>query len=200
MRKLFKSYQTPTTEEFKGIWEGCLFVLDANVLLSLYRYSESTRDELLGILKNYKDRIWIPYQVGLEFSRNRVKVILDQTLTYDQLTKAVDGIISDYCKTLDEKCSRHPFIDSKALKKQFSESMEAIKQDISDKKQNHPDLMRDDQTLESINELFENNVGEAYEDEELKSLYKDAEARYKEKIPPGYEDSKKKTIANLVII
>lgn len=191
MKKIFKSYQTPSSDEFTEIWNNCLFVVDTNVLLSLYRYSESTRDELLGILDNYKDRLWLPYQVGLEFFRNRVKVILDQKLTYDQLSNELEKITLDFSKALDAKCSRHPFIDAKAFKDKFIESMDGIKEEISKKKNNHPDLMGDDKTLESINNLYEDKVGAPFDENELKKYHKEAEDRYKEKIPPGYEDLKK---------
>ena len=43
MRKTFPGYYRPTEAEFRRLWDKCIFVLDANVLLNLYRYSEETR-------------------------------------------------------------------------------------------------------------------------------------------------------------
>jgi hypothetical protein len=62
MRNIFPGYYRPTDEEFYKMWQECIFVFDANVLLNLYRYSPDTRDELLDVLERLKDRIWIPHQ------------------------------------------------------------------------------------------------------------------------------------------
>ena len=67
MRDQYFEYYKPSEEELKRYWKECIFVLDANVLLDLYRYSEESRNELLRILVAYKDRLWIPAQVALEF-------------------------------------------------------------------------------------------------------------------------------------
>ncbi len=48
------------------IAEQALFVFDTNVLLNLYRYQSGTRDELLNVLAQLSDRIWIPHHVALE--------------------------------------------------------------------------------------------------------------------------------------
>ena len=45
MKDSFPGYYRPTENEFAEMWESCLFVLDANVLLNLYRYSVDTREE-----------------------------------------------------------------------------------------------------------------------------------------------------------
>jgi len=47
LRDQFPGYYRRTEEELQRIWEDGLFVLDANVLLNLYRYSEDTRNDLL---------------------------------------------------------------------------------------------------------------------------------------------------------
>ena len=38
-------------------------MIDANVLLNLYRYNESPRDDLLEVLQKVGDRLWVPHQV-----------------------------------------------------------------------------------------------------------------------------------------
>ncbi|MCK4822571.1 hypothetical protein KA005_42800 [bacterium] len=39
------------------LWNTCLFVLDANVLLNLHSYSQETSNELIGTLKQISDRL-----------------------------------------------------------------------------------------------------------------------------------------------
>ena len=41
MREKFPGYYRPTAEEFDELWRSALIVPDANVLLSLYRLSET---------------------------------------------------------------------------------------------------------------------------------------------------------------
>ena len=47
MRKTFRGFYQPGKKEFQELWNSCLFVLDANVLLNMYRYSEATSDALI---------------------------------------------------------------------------------------------------------------------------------------------------------
>ena len=56
MRKTFFEYYSLSDSEVKKIWENSLLVLDTNVLLNMYRYSPSTRDDLLGILRVFSER------------------------------------------------------------------------------------------------------------------------------------------------
>ena len=68
MKNKFKEYFLLNDEERKRIWQNGVFVLDANVLLNLFRYSKKSADELIEIIKKHKDNLWLPYQVGMEFS------------------------------------------------------------------------------------------------------------------------------------
>ena len=40
-----------------------------------YRYNDAARDEFIKVIKFYKERLWIPYQVGLEFHRRREDIM-----------------------------------------------------------------------------------------------------------------------------
>ncbi|MBK6959376.1 MAG: DUF4935 domain-containing protein [Nitrosomonas sp.] len=49
-------------------------MVDTNVLLNLYRYSEATRKELQEAITSLDGRIFIPHQAANEFLRNRLTV------------------------------------------------------------------------------------------------------------------------------
>ncbi len=66
MRELFPGYYRPTQEQFQQMWQECIFVFDANVLLNIYRYTSETREELFDILESLKERTWLPHQAMLE--------------------------------------------------------------------------------------------------------------------------------------
>jgi hypothetical protein len=61
MRTFFQEFYRPSEDEFKKLWENCVFSLDANVLLNVYRYSEATSKQLLDLLDQISSRIWMPH-------------------------------------------------------------------------------------------------------------------------------------------
>lgn len=75
MKDKLKEYLPKTESERKKIWMDGVFVLDANFLLNMFRYSKKSCDELLGIIKTHKDNLWLPYQVAREFFDNREGVV-----------------------------------------------------------------------------------------------------------------------------
>ena len=90
MKSKFSGYFKPKTEEIQSLWKDSTFVLDTNVLLNLYRYSDETREEFFRILEKIQERIWIPNQVGTEFFTNRLSVIDSQEKTYDDAIKSLE--------------------------------------------------------------------------------------------------------------
>lgn len=58
-------------------------------------------------------------------------------------------------------------------------------------KKNHPKWIEKDEVLDTINSIFENNIGSNYSEEELSRIKKEGKDRYEKKIPPGYKDDKK---------
>lgn len=78
MQKKFFGYYAPTQVEYEKIWANALIVVDTNVLLSLYRLPKTAREEFLLVLTKLKSRLWIPYQVALEFQSNRLSVIASE--------------------------------------------------------------------------------------------------------------------------
>ena len=85
MKTLFAEYYRLSDECIKEIWEESSIVFDTNVLLNLYRYNEDTCREFIKVIKFYKERLWIPYQVGLEFHRRREDIIRRNAAAYKTL-------------------------------------------------------------------------------------------------------------------
>ena len=90
MKKLLKEQNTDWSVISEKVWQNGVIVFDTNVLLNLYRYNEEARDELLKLMKSFQKRLWMPYQVGLEFLANRVTVINWLHKGYEELTNQVD--------------------------------------------------------------------------------------------------------------
>src|SRR2546428_230868 len=96
MRTLFPGTYAPTPEEFQKLWRDGLIVLDANILLNVYRYSPTTREDFLRLLGSLKDRIWVPHQAAAEYQRNRLDEILAQERVYRDLVKKLRGAVDSF--------------------------------------------------------------------------------------------------------
>src|SRR4030043_33013 len=131
MKKIFKEFYPLNDKELKDLWEKCIFIFDANVLLNLYRYSQRTSKQLRKILNNdkIKNRIWIPYQFAKEYQTQRLKVINEQKCFYEKLILDIDKLIKNH--------KRHSFVNIDSL-------MKAVKVKIVDKQKKHPEWNIDD--------------------------------------------------------
>ena len=187
MREKFPGHFKLSDDEIRSIWENGIFVLDANILLNLYRYSDDTRKLFLKILKRLKSRVWVPHQAAKEYLRNRLGVIGQQEKAYEQTIEAIDKIEKD----LKSK-RQHPFLSEKSLLSLCS-SFDAVKAELDKSKSSHTSLIASDKVLESIEKLIGGRVGDPYDKKTMDDLAKEGEKRYELSIPPGYKDSSKKS-------
>jgi hypothetical protein len=190
MKKTFPGYYCPTEDEFSELWQNCLFVLDANVLLNLYRYSPGTSEELIGILKEISDRLWVPHQAALEYQNNRLVVIEQQAAAYDaiqdELRKTQDKIDNEL-----RSFARHPFIEVDRLLERIKNIFAEIGKELNELKQEHPDLFDGDHIRDAITVLLEGKVGSPYSFGRMDEIYKEGKTRYEHDMPPGYLDRDK---------
>ncbi len=190
MRRLFRSYYRPTQEEFSTMWQECIFAFDANVLLNIYRYTPETRERLFEILKQLQDRIWLPYQVAYEYHEQRLNVISQQLNAYEametQLGKTLQGIENEL-----RKYKRHAFANTDQISEIFKDAVESATAILQEARLKHPDLLKVDNLLDIITDLFNDKIGEPFSQERLEQVYQDAEQRFQQQIPPGYKDTKK---------
>lgn len=185
MKSDFHGYYQPTEAEFDALWKDATIVVDANVLLNLYTYSSSTADEVLALLGQFPERLWIPHQVAYEYHKNRCGIIYKESKQYEEFTTNLKGVDKALLAT-----KRHPFIPD-TLAEKFREVMSEIKTSLEADKKQLLDLITKDSFRDKIENLFDGRVGEATKTEELKSIYKEGATRYAHRVPPGYSDAKK---------
>jgi hypothetical protein len=183
MRKQFSGYYRPKAEELAQKFKECVFVLDTNVLLHLYRYTPETRDNLISVLHAVKDRVWIPHQVGQEYHENRVSVIVGERNIYQGLKEAVDKSLQELNKN-----ARPANFMATAVMEPMRKALEQVKADLDKKEAEHPDFLADDPILEVLTELFDGKIGEEYDAEENKKKLAEAKRRFEIRTPPGYLD------------
>ena len=192
MKNKYKEYIQLTDKEREAIWKEGVFVLDANVLLNMCRYSKKSSDELIAIIKTHKDNLWLPYQVGMEFFNNRLGVIEGIRNGFEKLLENIGNIENVLIENLKFKDFRsdtaHNIEQLKTDFKNFRKREEVkIKKWQKEFEDNNKDAI-----LNEILDLYDGKVGEDYDENTLNTLYAEGERRQKESIPPGYADWKDK--------
>lgn len=185
MKKGFPGYFANNSDDLDKLWDECLFVLDANVLLSLYRYSDSTRSDLLNVFDSLSARLWIPHQVAHEYLTNRLNVIGEQVKTYDDTIKKADAL-----KKSLENANQHPFVKTETLST-CNTTFTLLTDELAENRLIHEKRISSDEIKDHLETLLDNRVGEEYSREQIETALIDGKSRYDEKIPPGYCDAKK---------
>jgi len=185
MKNNFPGYFPPNDADIQKLWETCLFTVDANILLNLYRYSDHTRREFIKILKAIEDRLWLPHQAAQEYFENRLQVISQQEKAYEETTKAIENLQNDL-----NNSRQHPFISEKLLG-QLTSVLGSVSKELVKNKKVHSARTTEDEIKDSIGNLFDGKVGLPYKEEQIAVICKEGEERYSKKIPPGYKDDGK---------
>jgi hypothetical protein len=191
LRKSFPGHYTPSQSDLERMLKTGVVVLDANVLLDLYKFTPKTRKVFLSILECLKERLWIPHQVGKEYQKNRTTKIEEQLRAYKKLSST----FSTWTSALDS-FKQHPFIDREQLLtevKEASEKMVSLLEQgakgILGKEPKHafPEIC--EELHIQIAEMYDGKVGPPYEEKNLQEKVTIALERYAKKIPPGYKDA-----------
>jgi hypothetical protein len=201
VRDAFPEFYQPTANDEKRFIVDGIVVVDANVLLALYELSAVQRNETLGVLEAIGDRLWIPYQVGLEYQRNRLGVIQRQASHYTRLvnlhgardlqtlTEALSGI------TVPDEVAEEvrPLLSS--LAERLSEATADYVEAAKELRRRHvvtaEQGVNDDPVRRQLDELFRGRVGQRPDAKTHESRISKAAQRREKQIPPGYKDDKK---------
>lgn len=188
MRNSFYEYYGLSAKEVDKLWDDAIVVFDTNVLLSLYRLPLDARNEIIAVMKGFKDRLWMPFQVGYEFHEHR---LVEANRPIDSLRCLIDRF-DKFNEDIEREFSRNPYIQNF---KYIKDSLKSLRGRVEKKTKEWieacPDMFRDDQVLSELTSLYENKVGESYDETRLKEIFENGEQRYANNIPPGYKDKGK---------
>lgn len=190
MRELFRQNYQPNESDFDELLQNCIVAVDANVLLDFYRVQKETREELFSIFEGFQERFWVPYQAGMEFQRNRLKVRDEQRT---QAAKVQEGLRDAHSQlaTLLQAHQRHAFLNTPSIMERVTDLIEGLISDIQKQVEAYPIVTADDPLHERITDLVGEKIGQPYTLEKRNDLTKDAKSRFAAKVPPGYKDSHK---------
>ena len=193
MRKEFEWYFPASEEEVNSIWKKGVLTIDANVLLDLYRYHESTRNALIGSLKEFKGRLWLSNQAAEEFIRNRSNVIVSSEKALKQAIDEVEKLKNNLDSTLSQLKGNRiiPAEIGEKLAADIYPIISSALEKIEGARSDYPQYLKDDPILDELTGMFENSIGESLPEPDIQELRKEAEERKKNKVPPGYMDDDK---------
>ncbi|ENS4971288.1 GHKL domain-containing protein [Vibrio fluvialis] len=207
LETLLKVHQDAENIDFKSIWNEGLFVFDSNVLLDLYRLPESASNDLINVLKNpdFNNKIWIGFQVILEFLSNRHEAISDQKNKFNTVRGLIEDAISQYDEVFDSLSKelaklklkqRHSLIDPEKFITEENISsgrafLDTFIEELSILENKQSDVNDEDKMKNIVLQIFEGKIGESLPKKDLEDIYKSGEKRYENNIPPGYKDKAK---------
>lgn len=185
MKTLFPSHFASDPSRIITLWSECIFVFDTNVLTGMYKYSDETRDALYQVIESLGERLWIPYQVILEYLDNRAKIVHDQSKLYTSAIEKLENFKAEL-----ESPTRHPFVLSD-IYEEFCTSTEKVLEDLRSRRALHEGRIANDDIKARLAELLDGKIGPKYSAEALAALSREGDIRYSQKIPPGFEDRDK---------
>lgn len=186
MKQHFSGYYDLTPEQFQRLWDDCVFVVDTNVLLDMYRLSPEARDILYATLNKLKDRLWIPYQVAKEYHKNINAVITSQIKKCEEMSSQANQLETKIITGCAASRS-YPYLSSN-IQKRIKKLVADITKEIEGEKNSIKSLIKHNPAKNQIAELFDGKIGNELSLERLEELYRKGKSRYEGKIPPGYKD------------
>jgi len=192
----FPGYRLPADSELEAALRTALVVVDANVLLNLYRYNESTRDDLLGVLRRLGDRLWVPNQVLREFWRNRLRVLANRGAGTQQALaalskqqRATSDTIQQWAKTVAiETADRDSLLDKVAA---LHASLEGEIRIHAPGASAAVGTLGEEPVLAQIEALLAGKVGTAPPQADWEAAVNAGNERVEHHQPPGYLDADK---------
>lgn len=193
MQNKFSWYFRATDDEINKAWKGGVLTVDANFLLDLYRYHESTRNSLISSLQKFEGKLWLSYQACEEFFRNRTRVILSSEKTFKQAKEEVEKLRVNIESSVAQLRGNRiiPAEIASGLISAISPAISQAQEQILQATSSYPNFLKDDPILNQLSNLFSGAVGNGFKAEEISEIIKVAEDRKQKKIPPGYLDDDK---------
>lgn len=192
----FEGYRTPSTADYQRVFANGIVAVDANVLLNLYRYAEQARNDLLSVMEQLGDRLWIPHQVLVEFWRNRESVLRDPRdtdKTAREMTEARDRAVATFrawANRVSLPASRAADLAG-ALTLGFDAVLEGVDRYSDAAAAEYARDTEMDSVLQRLEVILNGRVGPPLNEHDHGSAIEEALRRIEHREPPGYMDKKK---------
>ena len=172
--------------------KSALIVVDANVLLSAYQWRDLTVKEMMKTLGELSDegRLRIPLQVIKEFSGNRPKEIVQRVNDVETILSSLQSQkpLNQIVPILE---GRENFNETLKSQTSYNETQKIYKKGLIKLRDDLKELFNNDPYLKGLEEIIRKSFYHPTESKSEEELVKEAEKRFKSKIPPGYKDDSK---------
>jgi hypothetical protein len=168
VREGFLAYKIKTKADFSHLWQHAHFSFDANILLGAYELTSQSRAVLFEQLHRLGSRSFLTHQAGLEFYRNRPRIIASARKNLEIVATALEEIPAAF-----SEAARN------ALAKLMKEESEQISKFLSE-----------DPIEAEFDSIFAERYCKSLPHQE--DLYREIDMRFERKIPPGFADAASK--------
>ncbi len=195
MRDKFRGYYPVSTTEVKRIWHDGLVVADSNVLLQLYRLAGDPLEAMLGALRQHQANLWMPYQVGVEFHRNRERARMEGASAHKAAVDTISKAISDIRKSMEALRALDGDVDGNELLEISNSQLKQLKEHIrlAQRNRNFSRKGGSDKILNAVTDLYSyEQIGPSFTEEELSHARRIGRERTLARQPPGYIDAESK--------
>lgn len=182
-------------EAREGLTRG-LVSLDANVLLSFYRFSPGARQALISVLEALGDRVFVTHQAAREFWRNRLAAIDARNTATEQLGSALsraENQVQDAVRVWAKQTAADAAVEQQMLRsvRQAFETCSTTADGVTNESSTFAyDAGQDSVTL-ALQPLLAARVGNPLPPEQHEDAVAEAARRTQLGLPPGFRDAKK---------
>lgn len=196
MKEMFSVFYEKEKVNFNNLDESIVIVLDANVLLNFFRYSEVSKKKLLDALRKVRGNLFVPYQAALEYHFSRQVVNSSNKTNKETLSKELKSAKELFQKKVAESIAKYGTsirsLDEEEIQKEvvkeFTNKLDHFWADFgTNDLVKETSLIEDNSdTLNKIAKVLEGKVGNRLTN--IDEIEKEGSERFKNLIPPGYED------------
>lgn len=182
------------------LWHTATIVFDTSALCNLYDLTDHYRETMVTILTYLKDRVWIPYHVKVEYLHNRKKAINNPRVEKYHLPDVANShfviAVRNCIKEWENNAYYHPYLEKDKLallKNEIEEANKHIRKIKNTIKEQYAKRCGEIKALENNDPLLTLvngfTTGVPYSFSEIKDIIKEGDFRYRNQLPPGYEDA-----------
>lgn len=194
----FEAYLTVSASAIHSALSHGMVVLDTNVLLNLYRYGDSAKDDLLKVLEAIRDSLFIPHRVALEFWRRRENAMRDRAKMAELTASTLEDARDRSERAIRAWANRLAISDE--IRQQLLDDLritcELVLEEVVDASAGDGDHVKkgdtsEDLVLTRLTEILDGRVGPPMTPDDHAACVAEGHRRVVSKIPPGYKDKGK---------
>ncbi len=193
----FEFHLSASPMDYERVLKEGLVALDTNAVLNLYRYTDTARQELFGVLRSLGERLWIPHQVAVEFWRNRESAASDLDFFGNTVIEELQDFRNQIEQSLRTWANRvalsHEDLNQilNDFKPAFDGASSRVHEFAGERSEGRSRNTFEDPVLLELQEVLSGKIGIPMTSKVYEEAVAEGLRRVDERVPPGYKDKKK---------